>query len=132
MSWTARIILGLAIAAGGGAAMACEREAPCGSGRYEAPPHSHRAWREPYGLRQDPPACLQGCGGEITLPSSFFAGGGGVGPIPAGPDYGVYVIVRGGGFGGTRAFAASSASAVATSRVSVSVSGGRRSGGCCH
>jgi len=163
MAWTARIILGLAAALAAGSAMACERQAPCGRydapDRYGPPAHHHDAWRddayqhdvyqhdvyrhdvyrhdayrEPYGWREAPPPCRSACGGgEITLPASFFAGAGGVGPIPSGPIYGgYYYVVRGRGFSGAHAFAASSASASVSTRVSVGVSGGGRSGGCCH
>lgn len=134
MAWSARIILGTAAALAAGSALACERQAPCGADRYGPSHHRYDAYVEPYGWRGAPPPCRSACdGGEITLPSSFFAGAGGVGPIPSGPIYGGgYYYVRGGGFAGARAYASGSASAVVSTRVSVHVSGGGRSGGCCH
>ncbi len=135
MAWSTRIILGLAAALAAGSALACDRGPPCA--RYDAGdrygPPAHRGdvqvYRDPYGWRAPAPACADGCG-EITLPSSFFAGGGGVGPIPSGPIYGGYVVVYGARSG---AYAAASASAYASAsaRASVRISGGR-SGGCCH
>lgn len=138
MGWTARILAGLALSVAAGGAMACERGC-----EYR---HDHRyaedrygpaagdvrreAYRDPYGHRPAP--CRTACGGEISLPGSFFAGAGGVGPIPAGPDYGYVYVVRGGGFAGARSYATASASASASARVSVRVSGGSRSGGCCR
>lgn len=78
-------------------------------------------WRRPAEPR-DPYACPPGYG-VVTLPGSFFYGGGGVGP-----EY----IARGGGGGYGYAYAGASAgayayaSASASARVSI---GGRRGGG---
>ena len=135
MGWTTRLILGAAAALAAGSALACERGEPCG--RYEDRRlHQHdMVIQDRYG----PPeprayahrSCRDACeSGEVVLPASFFAGGGGVGPIPSEPYYGYggYVIVGGGAFAGARAY--SSASASASVRTSVRISGGGRV--CCH
>jgi hypothetical protein len=131
-SWAPRSILGGAAAVAAGAALACERGEPCA--RYE----DRRLYQRDIGVEDGygppPPVraherrpCLEDC--ELVLPASFFAGGGGVGPIPSGTYYGGgYVIVGGGAFGGARA--SSSATASASARVSVRISGGGRV--CCH
>ncbi|WP_374575183.1 hypothetical protein [Phenylobacterium sp.] len=136
MAARAGIIIGLALAAAAGPTLAGE----CGCrGDYEAqdrygPPHAYqeRAYREPYD-RQPAPPCLEACGGEVSLPASFFAGAGGVGPVPAGGFYGggVYVVTFGRAQSGVRAGARAFAWSSASTRASVSVSGGGR-GGCCH
>jgi len=138
MAWTTRIFLGglgaLCIA---GAASACERQAPCGDRYGPAPVHApgpaadpgDAAYFDPYGPRYAAAPCA--CG-EVSLPSSFFAGGGGVGPIPSGEVWGggYVVIADGGARSGARAWA--SASAYASTHVSVRISGGGHRGGCCR
>lgn len=80
---------------------------------------------------------------ELRLPSTFFIGGGGVGPAYSDASYGgggAVVIVGGGGsgfagagsFAGARASASASASASVSARIGVRVVGGFRGGGGCR
>jgi hypothetical protein len=144
MAQVSRWVLGAILTMTASAALACPPVDPCGR-------RGGDAYRSGYEARTDlyapPPefnpgydrvvSCDSACGGEIQLPSSFFAGSGGVGPIPSGPEGygGGFVIVGGSAFAGARASA--SASASVSVRTSVSISGGGRGGhgghgGCCH
>lgn len=140
MSWAAGSLLGVATAMCAGAALACG-PGPC--------PNPGDGWSDPYGVEPHGDHHARDAidddryphhhrrhaqhrhEGEITLPSSFFYGVGGVGPFPGEPVWSSgYVIVGGSAFAGASAFSAARASASASARVRVS--GGFRSGGCCH
>jgi len=143
----AATIFGLALSLAAGAALACPRhhldegdrygpETSYGGddgyeadeaydeGRYDGDA-TPAVWREDDGglYMHGHRAGACGCdGAEVSLSSSFFDGGGGVGPIPDSGTYGGgYYVIYGGGGGGARASSFASASASARSSASVSV-----------
>jgi hypothetical protein len=103
---------------------------------YPPPGYGHPGYGPPaYGPPSYPPPahgpccrpCVSACGQGVglVLSDSFFAGAGGVGPIPAGGYGGGYYVV-GVGCGSASAYASASASASASARISIH--GGYRGG----
>ena len=147
MAWGLRTLLGAAAAMTAGAALACGAT-PCANpdgGRWGD--GGSQDWTYEDGFRSERSYAYEGRyesvreyrderrwregEGEVVLPSSFFIGAGGVGPIPSDTYYGGgYWIMGGSGFAGAHAAAFASARAAASARVSVHVSG--RGGVCCH